>query len=144
MFLHLKMPLLQYKASCTTLQRFLALHVVLFFLIILAAIALHIVARETYGYRGVDPMSRFSAWVNKRLPVDETIREHMTEYFAPRNFNILYYAGSLLLLMIVLQLISGFFDVNTVGVVRTYPMQCYDMERDGGENNKEEQNHVQR
>ena len=54
-------------------------------------------------------MSRFSAWVNKRLPVDETIKEHMTEYFAPRNFNILYYAGSLLLLMIVLQLISGFF-----------------------------------
>ena len=54
-------------------------------------------------------MSRFSVWVNKRLPLDETVKEHLTEYFAPKNFNILYYAGSLLLLMIVLQLISGFF-----------------------------------
>ena len=54
-------------------------------------------------------MSRFSVWVNQRLPLDETVKEHLTEYFAPKNFNILYYAGSLLLLMIVMQLISGFF-----------------------------------
>ncbi len=53
-------------------------------------------------------MSKFGDWLNERFPAREMMREHMTEYFAPKNFNILYYTGSLLLLMIVLQLVSGF------------------------------------
>jgi len=54
-------------------------------------------------------MSKFGDWINKRFPAREMMREHMTEYYAAKNFNILYYTGSLLLLMIVLQFISGFF-----------------------------------
>ncbi len=54
-------------------------------------------------------MSKVIDWFNARFPAREMIREHMTEYYAPKNFNILYYTGSLLLLMIVLQLLSGFF-----------------------------------
>ncbi|MHB1565581.1 MAG: cytochrome b [Acidiferrobacter sp.] len=53
-------------------------------------------------------MSKFGDWLNERFPVREMMREHLTEYFAPKNFNILYYTGSLLLLMIVLQFVSGF------------------------------------
>ncbi len=53
-------------------------------------------------------MSTFGDWINRRFPARELMREHMTEYYAPKNFNILYYAGSLLLLMIFLQLLSGF------------------------------------
>ncbi|MDA8364579.1 MAG: cytochrome bc complex cytochrome b subunit [Gammaproteobacteria bacterium] len=53
-------------------------------------------------------MSRFGDWVNERFPARKMMREHMTEYYAPKNFNIFYYTGSLLLLMIVLQLVSGF------------------------------------
>ena len=54
-------------------------------------------------------MSKVVDWFNARFPAREMMREHMTEYYAPKNFNILYYTGSLLLLMIVLQLLSGFF-----------------------------------
>jgi len=53
-------------------------------------------------------MSKFGDWLNERFPAREMMREHLTEYYAPKNFNILYYTGSLLLLMIVLQFISGF------------------------------------
>ncbi len=53
-------------------------------------------------------MSKFSDWLNDRFPAREMMREHMTEYYAPKNFNILYYTGSLLLFMFFLQLVSGF------------------------------------
>ena len=47
----------------------------------------------------------FKEWFVKRSPLPEMWREHMAEYYAPKNFNIFYYAGSLLLLMVVLQLL---------------------------------------
>ncbi|HUW99210.1 MAG TPA: cytochrome b N-terminal domain-containing protein [Acidiferrobacter sp.] len=53
-------------------------------------------------------MSKFGDWLNERFPAREMMREHLTEYYAPKNFNILYYTGSLLLLMIVFQFVSGF------------------------------------
>ncbi len=53
-------------------------------------------------------MATFGDWLNKRFPLRELMREHLTEYFAPKNFNFLYYTGSLLLLMIVLQFVTGF------------------------------------
>ncbi len=53
--------------------------------------------------------SKLADWFNERFPARDLMREHLTEYYAPKNFNILYYTGSLLLLMLVLQLISGFF-----------------------------------
>lgn len=53
-------------------------------------------------------MSGFAKWFAKRSPLPEMWREHMAEYYAPKNFNIFYYAGSLLLLMLVFQFVSGF------------------------------------
>lgn len=51
----------------------------------------------------------FKEWFVKRSPVPEMWRDHMAEYYAPKNFNIFYYAGSLLLLMVALQFVSGMF-----------------------------------
>jgi ubiquinol-cytochrome c reductase cytochrome b subunit len=51
----------------------------------------------------------FRAWLNKRLPVDEFVNSQLLGYFAPKNFNIWYYFGSLALLVLVMQLVTGIF-----------------------------------
>ncbi len=51
----------------------------------------------------------FRAWLNKRLPVDEFVASQLTGYFAPKNFNIWYFFGSLALLVFVIQILSGIF-----------------------------------
>jgi ubiquinol-cytochrome c reductase cytochrome b subunit len=51
----------------------------------------------------------FWGWLNKRLPVDSFIKGSLTEYFAPKNFNVWYFFGSLALLVLVMQLLSGIF-----------------------------------
>jgi ubiquinol-cytochrome c reductase cytochrome b subunit len=48
-------------------------------------------------------------WLNRRLPIEEFIRSQLTGYYAPKNFNIWYYFGSLALVVLVLQLLSGIF-----------------------------------
>jgi ubiquinol-cytochrome c reductase cytochrome b subunit len=53
--------------------------------------------------------SGFLAWLNKRLPVDEFVRDQLTGYFAPKNFNFWYYFGVLSLVALVLQLVTGIF-----------------------------------
>src|SRR5580658_10081953 len=49
------------------------------------------------------------AWLNKRMPVDEFVSSQLTGYYAPKNFNIWYFFGSLALLVLVLQLVTGIF-----------------------------------
>ena len=51
----------------------------------------------------------FWAWLNKRMPVDEFLKSQVTEYYAPKNFNFWYYFGSLALVVLVLQLVTGIF-----------------------------------
>jgi ubiquinol-cytochrome c reductase cytochrome b subunit len=51
----------------------------------------------------------FWGWLNKRMPVESFIKSSLTEYFAPKNFNIWYFFGSLALLVLVMQLLSGIF-----------------------------------
>ena len=51
----------------------------------------------------------FWAWLNKRLPVDTFVSTQLTGYYAPKNFNIWYFFGSLALLVLVLQLATGIF-----------------------------------
>jgi ubiquinol-cytochrome c reductase cytochrome b subunit len=50
-------------------------------------------------------------WVDHRFPLTKMIREHMTEYYAPKNFNFWYFFGSLALLVLVIQIVSGIFLV---------------------------------
>jgi ubiquinol-cytochrome c reductase cytochrome b subunit len=49
-------------------------------------------------------------WVNERTPgMMPAYRKHMTEYYAPKNFNLWYYFGSLSLLVLVNQIVTGIF-----------------------------------
>ncbi|ABI57552.1 cytochrome b [Alkalilimnicola ehrlichii MLHE-1] len=46
-------------------------------------------------------------WVDARFPLTKMWREHLSEYYAPKNFNWWYYFGSLALMVLVIQIISG-------------------------------------
>ncbi len=49
-------------------------------------------------------------WINERAPgLVPTYRKHMTEYYAPKNFNVMYYFGSLALIVLINQLVTGIF-----------------------------------
>jgi len=49
-------------------------------------------------------------WVNERAPaLMPMYRKHMSEYYAPKNFNLWYYMGSLALLVLVNQIVTGIF-----------------------------------
>jgi ubiquinol-cytochrome c reductase cytochrome b subunit len=56
-----------------------------------------------------DASKGFMAWLDKRLPVREFISSQLTGYYAPKNFNIWYFFGSLALVALVLQLVTGIF-----------------------------------
>jgi ubiquinol-cytochrome c reductase cytochrome b subunit len=49
------------------------------------------------------------AWVDERFPLSSLITNHLTEYYAPKNFNFWYFFGSLAMLVLVLQLVTGIF-----------------------------------
>ena len=51
----------------------------------------------------------FMNWIDERLPVSDFWQNHMAGYFAPKNFNFWYYMGSLALLVLVVQILSGIF-----------------------------------
>ena len=51
----------------------------------------------------------FMGWLNKRLPVQQFVREQLLEYYAPKNFNVWYFFGSLALVVLVMQLFTGIF-----------------------------------
>ncbi|MDM8560416.1 cytochrome b N-terminal domain-containing protein [Candidatus Parabeggiatoa sp. HSG14] len=46
-------------------------------------------------------------WVDTRFPLSKLWNEHLAEYYAPKNFNFWYYFGSLALLVLVIQIITG-------------------------------------
>jgi ubiquinol-cytochrome c reductase cytochrome b subunit len=51
----------------------------------------------------------FLGWLNKRMPVDAFVRDQLTGYYAPKNFNFWYYFGVLSLVALVIQFVSGIF-----------------------------------
>ena len=54
-------------------------------------------------------MQKLLAWIDDRFPLTEVWEEHLAKYYAPRNFNFWYYFGSLALLMLVMQIVTGIF-----------------------------------
>jgi ubiquinol-cytochrome c reductase cytochrome b subunit len=50
-------------------------------------------------------------WVDNRFPASKLFKEHMSEYYAPKNFNFWYIFGSLALLVLVIQIVTGIFLV---------------------------------
>lgn len=50
-------------------------------------------------------------WVDNRFPLTATWKAHLSEYYAPKNFNFWYFFGSLALLVLVIQIVTGIFLV---------------------------------
>ena len=46
-------------------------------------------------------------WINARFPIDKMLKEHVTEYYAPKNFNIWYVFGVLSMVVLAIQLVTG-------------------------------------
>jgi ubiquinol-cytochrome c reductase cytochrome b subunit len=65
-------------------------------------------AMDKSGAAGA-PAGGFWGWLNYRLPVAAFWRSQASEYYAPKNFNVWYYFGSLALLVLVMQLVTGIF-----------------------------------
>ncbi|MEK9653225.1 MAG: cytochrome bc complex cytochrome b subunit [Betaproteobacteria bacterium] len=54
-------------------------------------------------------MNSLVRWVDERFPLTKMLREHLTEYYAPKNFNFWYFFGALALVVLVIQILSGIF-----------------------------------
>jgi len=48
-------------------------------------------------------------WIDDRFPLTALWKEHVAEYYAPKNFNFWYFFGSLAMLVLVIQIVSGIF-----------------------------------
>ena len=46
-------------------------------------------------------------WVDDRFPLSKMWKEHLSEYYAPKNFNFWYFFGSLALMVLVMQILTG-------------------------------------
>ena len=58
-----------------------------------------------------EPKNRLIAWIDKRYPLMDFWRKHMSGYYAPKNFNFWYFFGSFSLLIFVGQILSGIWLV---------------------------------
>ncbi|TSA19841.1 MAG: cytochrome bc complex cytochrome b subunit [Betaproteobacteria bacterium] len=54
-------------------------------------------------------MQNLLNWIDARFPLTASYKAHLSEYFAPKNFNFWYYFGSLALMVLVLQIVTGIF-----------------------------------
>ncbi len=50
-------------------------------------------------------------WVDQRFPATKLWKEHLSEYYAPKNFNFWYFFGSLAMVVLVIQILTGIFLV---------------------------------
>lgn len=54
-------------------------------------------------------MEKLLTWIDDRIPLIKTWEEHLSKYYAPKNFNFWYFFGSLALLVLVIQIVTGIF-----------------------------------
>jgi ubiquinol-cytochrome c reductase cytochrome b subunit len=53
---------------------------------------------------------KLTNWFDNRFPsAFSAYRDHMSEYYAPKNFNFWYFFGSLAMLVLVIQIVTGIF-----------------------------------
>ncbi len=53
--------------------------------------------------------NRLVGWIDERFPLTKLWEEHVSKYYAPKNFNFWYFFGSLAMLVLVIQIVSGIF-----------------------------------
>lgn len=54
-------------------------------------------------------MEKVISWLDARFPLTASFKAHLSEYYAPKNFNFWYFFGSLALLVLVIQIVTGIF-----------------------------------
>ena len=54
-------------------------------------------------------MNNILNWIDRRFPLTSTIKNHLTNYYVPKNFNFWYFFGSLALFVLILQIVTGIF-----------------------------------
>ena len=47
------------------------------------------------------------SWIDARFPLISLWEEHVSRYYAPKNFNFWYYFGSIALVVLVIQIVTG-------------------------------------
>jgi len=55
----------------------------------------------------MNKLQALMGWVDARFPATKMWEEHLSKYYAPKNFNFWYFFGSLALLILVLQIVTG-------------------------------------
>jgi len=55
------------------------------------------------------PKGGFMKWIDDRFPFTETMKYHVTEYYAAKSFNWWYIFGVLAMVVLVIQLVTGVF-----------------------------------
>jgi len=66
-------------------------------------------AIEKQPVTGAGPFNGVLTWVDQRFPLMSLWRDHLAEYYAPKNFNFWYYFGSLAMFVLVIQIVTGIF-----------------------------------
>ena len=56
---------------------------------------------------GSGRLAALTAWIDERFPLTALWKSQVSEYYAPKNFNVWYYFGSLALFVLVIQILSG-------------------------------------
>jgi len=54
-------------------------------------------------------LANLMGWVDARFPATKMWEEHLSKYYAPKNFNFWYFFGSLAIVVLVLQIVTGIF-----------------------------------
>lgn len=54
-------------------------------------------------------MYKILKWFDDRYPIVSFWEEHLSKYYAPKNFNFWYFFGSLALVVLVMQIVTGIF-----------------------------------
>ena len=55
--------------------------------------------------------ARLLNWVDNRFPLSQLYNDHLGQYYAPKNFNFFYIFGSLAIVVLAIQIITGIFLV---------------------------------
>src|SRR5512144_258281 len=59
---------------------------------------------------GAPATQKLTVWLENRFPTAfEAYKVHMSAYYAPKNFNFWYFFGSLAMLVLVIQIVTGIF-----------------------------------
>ncbi len=61
------------------------------------------------AYNNASVLGRTLNWIDARFPLTVLWNTQIAEYYAPKNFNFWYFFGSLALLALVIQIVTGIF-----------------------------------